>query len=331
MQLSLKGNKMKQLAIITVMSLIAATQAFSQDRGGFGNRGGNNGWDNSSDSYNGGNYGSPSYGQQKERIQLHLNQHLRGQSIIKLKQELKMQKPHMNIKNLELVAVKIVAKSKMGRGQATLLVGAQSSYSETIGGHPEDFHYEDRYTYQKVRISNPGYDSKGKWQIHLQGNIKVKKVVLIVKKKRSAARMQQVRIQMYDQHLRGMNTLKIKRLLKQQNPRLDLQNVDIKSVTIVAKSQRGRGEATLIVGQSESYPRIISGSPRDFLSNSSYTYSSVMMQNPRYDSMGKVQVALRGNIKVKEIIVKIKKKGGMYDDVYTPRRGGNRRVRVSRI
>lgn len=312
---------MKNLVLITALSLIAATQAMSQERGGFGNgnRGGNSGWDDSyDDSYYDDDY-SDRYGSQNQKIQLHVNQHLRGQNTLKLKQMLKMQQGHINLQNMKLVAVKLVAKSKKGKGQATLIVGQNSSYSENIGGSPQDFHYPEHYTFDKIKFSNPSQSTQGKIQIKLQGNIKVKKVVLIVKKKQQRNRIQTIRIPMYDQHLRGQNVLKIKRLLKQQNPMLNMQNIDIKAVTIMAKSQRGRGQATLVVGQDESYPSTIFGSPRSFISNSPMTYSAVTMQNPSYDSQGKVQVELRGNIKVKAIIVKIKKKRN--GSIYNPGRG----------
>ncbi len=291
---------MKQLAIVTVLSLITATQAFA-GHNGLGDRIRDRIVDRARD-YVIDRVGDR-FGQQNQRIQLHLGQHYRGQNVIKLKQELRYQQPGMDIRNLELVAVRVVAKSKKGRGQATLLVGQSASYPETIGGNPLEFHVNAGYTFDKMRINNPGYDSLGKWQIELRGNIKVKKVVLIVKKK--MRRGNHIVIPMYDQHLRGMNTLKLKRLIKQQNPSVNLQMVNLKSVTLVAKSKQGRGQATLVVGQSASYPETVSGNPRMFRSMNRGSYTPITLQNPSYDSMGKWQIELRGNIKVKEIIIKM--------------------------
>ncbi len=133
---------------------------------------------------------------------------------------------------------------------------------------------------------------------------------------------------MYDQHLRGFNVLKIKRLIKQHNPSINLQDKSISMITLVAKSQRGRGEATLVVAGSPSYPQTIVGRPRTFESNSPRTYSQVTLPVNMRSSQGRVQVELQGNIKVKEIIIQLKNKNlrnGRIDLPTQPPRRGNRR------
>jgi hypothetical protein len=293
---------MKKLALLTVLGLIASTQSFSQSRGGLGNQGGNSWNEGSYD--RGSSRGHRQIGQQK--IQIHINEHLRGMNTIKLKQEIKALNPNINLQNSKLVSVMVMAKSKRGHGKATLVVGRQVSRSHNIGGYPEDFHYNERYTFNKVQISNLGMGSQGKWQLDLQGNLKVKKVVVVIKKKQPQQRL--VKISMYNQHLRGFNVLKIKQLIKQQNPGIDLQKNKIMEVTLVAKSKRGNGEATLITNSGFSYPETINGSPRAFESNAPRSFSKVTLVNESSSSMGKVQVELQGNIIVKDILVKLKKK-----------------------
>jgi hypothetical protein len=301
----IKGLFMKSLVI--ALTMLMSVSALAQ-RNGHGNRNQNrNVYDNPR---------YPTRGMQQERLVLQIGEHLRGQNIIKLKQELKMQYPGINPKMLKLKAVKLVAKSKQGRGKATLVVGQDQSYQEIIGGDPYDFHDNSGYTFDKIKMFNPSYDSQGKWQVHLKGNIKVKKVVLIVKKKMQQQRAQNIKIHMYGEHLRGQNVLKIKQLLKQQTGMMNLQGVQIKKVTLIAKSKKGRGQATLVVGQSAEYPETIGGNPRAFQSVSPRSYDRVTLVNTTGSSQGKVQVELQGNIKVKEIIVTIVKKnsrGGMYN------------------
>jgi hypothetical protein len=288
---------MKSLTI--ALTMLISVSAIAQ-RNGHGSR-----------NQNGNVFDNPRYptrGVQQERLVLQIGEHLRGQNTIKLKQELKMQYPGINPKMLKLKSVKLVAKSKQGRGKATLVVGQDQSYPEIIGGDPYDFHDSARYTYDKVMMTNPSYDSQGKWQVHLKGNIKVKKVVLIVSKKRQQQRDQKVKIEMYGEQFRGQNVLKIKQLLKQQIGMMNLQNVQIKKVTLIAKSKKGRGQATLVVAQSAEYPETIGGSPRGFEAYSPRSYDQVTMVNTSGSSQGKVQVELRGNIKIKAIIVTIVKK-----------------------
>lgn len=248
---------------------------------------------------------------QKNKLVLQIHDHLRGSNIIKLKQEIKYQHPMVNVQRLKLKAVKLVAKSKKGMGKATLIVGHDMSYPINVNGSPYEFHNDSGYTYDKLKIQNPSYSSKGKWQIELKGNIKVKKLVLIVEKNQK--RQQIVKIDMYDQQLKGFNVLKLKKLIKQQKPGIDLQTMQLKKVVMQAKSKMGKGQATLVTGQTSSYPETVGGSPRAFHSYSQRSYDLVTLKPDSMSTNGKWQVELQGNIKVKSItVVMIKKKQNFY-------------------
>ena len=90
--------------------------------------------------------------------------------------------PNFRLRNADLIRVKLVAKTKHGRGTATLVVGQQQSNAIMVDGIPQDFHRNQRYTYDRVFIDNPSWDSMGKWQIHLRGNFKIKRVVVVVER-----------------------------------------------------------------------------------------------------------------------------------------------------
>jgi len=123
-------------------------------------------------------------GNRTEKIMLQMNdQETRGASTIALKQLLRQQTGTVAA-NLELVSIRIIAKSRMGQGQASLLVGQWESGSYTIGGNPRDFRNSAPYTYDRINMENYSYDSDGRWQIRLKGNIKVSRVVVVVKAKR---------------------------------------------------------------------------------------------------------------------------------------------------
>ena len=295
---------MKQLAIITVLSLITITQAFSQARGarrGEAPRGGSYGYPAESP-YN----GHHQVGQQV--FKLKFNNQFRGQSTIKLKQELKFQNPGFNPSDFELVSIKLVAKSKHGGGEATLAIGQSETYPSRIYGNQYDFHNSSAATFSKVKINNPARDSQGKWQVHLRGNIKVKKVVITVKEKPtySTGRIQSVMIPMYGQYFSGQSTIKIKQLMKQFNPSVNLKQAEIVSVSMMAKSKHGGGQASLEVGQAWSYPSTIYGTPRAFNSSAPRSFSPIHLRNSTGTSQGSWQIELRGNIKVQHIMVNIK-------------------------
>ncbi len=124
-----------------------------------------------------------------ERYVLDFNDsHIRGYrgdaATIYLKKSLKAQYPWLQISDLELKKVVLVAKSKRGHGGAELRVGKWTTDTYEVGGEPWLFQDDRRYTYDKIRFRNPSRDSSGPWQIKLRGNFKVKKVVVVVKERR---------------------------------------------------------------------------------------------------------------------------------------------------
>lgn len=109
----------------------------------------------------------------------------RGEPVIlHLKKALRDQYPGLNIRDLRLNKVMFVGKTRGGRGMAQLRVGSDYTNFYRVAGHPRDFQYDTRHTFDRVRFYNPSYGSRGPWQLHLQGNFKVRKVVLVVEKKR---------------------------------------------------------------------------------------------------------------------------------------------------
>lgn len=109
---------------------------------------------------------------------------MRGSNTIMLRQELR--RTHgVRAADYRLEKVVLVAKTKAGRGSAYLSVGGRETYDQTIDGRPRDFHTEDRYTYDRYEFYNPQRrGSDGAWQLHLQGNFKIKRVVVFMERKR---------------------------------------------------------------------------------------------------------------------------------------------------
>lgn len=97
-----------------------------------------------------------------------------------LKHELRRQYPWLKVKNFELRKVVLVAKSKRGHGTAQLLVGNNASYPERINGFPDQFRDNRGYSFDRVPFRNPSRASDGRWQIVLQGNLVVRKVILVL-------------------------------------------------------------------------------------------------------------------------------------------------------
>ena len=105
------------------------------------------------------------------------------QSVLPLKRLIKRQHPRMNMDNFNLVRVRLVAKSRHGRGQANLVVGRWQSNSQTIGGRPVDWNWDRPRSFDRIVFHNQvRRDDEKRWQIHMRGNIKVRKVVVVLER-----------------------------------------------------------------------------------------------------------------------------------------------------
>lgn len=118
-------------------------------------------------------------GNQRLEIDFH-DQVFRGQSTIFLKQEIKRQHPRIKFDRWDLRRVVLVAKSARGFGEAYLQVGRRQSRIETVDGNRFDF--QDRRNYHRIPFPAPGQD-RGNWQIHMNGRIKVNKVIVVAQRK----------------------------------------------------------------------------------------------------------------------------------------------------
>jgi len=104
-------------------------------------------------------------------------------AILYLKKELLRQYPGIDVTDLRLRKVVLVAKTKVGRGMAQLRVGPELSRMYQVAGSPPDFHSRNRHSYDRTRILNPFMPSWGPWQLHLRGHFKVRKVVVEVEQR----------------------------------------------------------------------------------------------------------------------------------------------------
>lgn len=107
----------------------------------------------------------------------------------------------------------------------------------------------------------------------------------------------------------GNSTIYLKQMLQNQYGVMP-RNFELERVVLVAKTRQGRGTAALKVGNWTSYPERVNGNPYDFNSNEPYTFDRVRFENNsgRFND-GVWQLLLRGNFKVKRVVVFVKRKG----------------------
>lgn len=119
-----------------------------------------------------------------QRLPMAINQTFYGSGLIQLKAKMQQQYSRYSAKDFELEAVIVEAKSQVGRGTVALQVGNKLSYPETVAAS-FNFYSNAPQTYSYIKLNSPAYASSSMdvWQIKLNGNIKVKSVSLILKKK----------------------------------------------------------------------------------------------------------------------------------------------------
>lgn len=119
----------------------------------------------------------------------HIRSHRGEPATLFLKKALRDQYPWVDVDDLELRRVVLIAKSRHGRGEAQLRVGHRMTDMYQVDGGSGRFHDDRRNTFDRIHFSNPSYDSNGPWQIDMLGNFIVNKVVLEVDNRQHRDRM----------------------------------------------------------------------------------------------------------------------------------------------
>lgn len=199
----------------------------------------------------------------QDRTEIMLDEtQFQGQNLIRIKNRItkKLAAQGSSINGYKLVGVTLHAKSRKGKGKATLVVGQDSDTRRVrrsksqVGGIFGDFGFDIAWmdaggkTFHTIHwdlSNNPGAVSE-RWQLQLQGNIKVDYMEVHLE-----SSLKKVRIKLNDQ-IYGTapnavsNTVRIKQALKASGylPK----NFILRAVRLVGKSKAGNGKATLVTG-----------------------------------------------------------------------------------
>lgn len=122
-----------------------------------------------------------SFSASAEKIILNLGDaHYRGGTTLPLKQMIKQKHRRFNLRRSNIISVKVVAKSKHGGGTASLYINGRENDRQRIGGHRSEFHNPAKYTFDRILLNPLRRRTPGAWQLRLDGNIKVKRIVIQV-------------------------------------------------------------------------------------------------------------------------------------------------------
>ncbi len=128
-----------------------------------------------------------------DSIELKFNdEYFQGKNKIKLKKMLRQKYPNYDFDNKQLVSVVLIAKSKHSNATAHLRLDNKHAKPDVILSRPYNFDINDDYSFDRLRLPHPNLNRKGnnegKWQIYLDGYVKVRKVLVELKQQAMAAK-----------------------------------------------------------------------------------------------------------------------------------------------
>ncbi len=105
---------------------------------------------------------------------------IRGHNVLTLKRALRDQYPELGLRGQTLKQVILVAKTRYGKGQAFLRIGDWVSRPQQVQGHPAEFGHHHYSSFYRKPFRSVPLNSRGRWQLELMGNFKVRKVILVL-------------------------------------------------------------------------------------------------------------------------------------------------------
>jgi hypothetical protein len=120
---------------------------------------------------------------------------------------------------------------------------------------------------------------------------------------------QKVNIDLNGAHVRGMDEIALSKMLVRKIGRQAIRGWKIDKAVVSAKSKHGAGELSLLIGHSESFSKIVPGTPENFESDYG-GFTDITLNAPHISSrrgMGRMQILTQGNIKLDDVDVLLKK------------------------
>ncbi len=103
---------------------------------------------------------------------------LKPGTTLKLKSLALKLNPQLDINNLQLLAIEILAKSLQGKGKIRLRTGNKLTGWEKISGNKNTFNSKQAESFYTAKIRSPDAGKGKVWQLLINGYIKIRKIVL---------------------------------------------------------------------------------------------------------------------------------------------------------
>ncbi|MCJ8275809.1 MAG: hypothetical protein MJK18_03135 [Bdellovibrionales bacterium] len=253
--------------------------------------------------------------------------HFKGENLVRIKAQInqKLQAQGMKAKDFKLVGVTLRAKSKKGKGRATLIVGQDQEtrkvrkskaggFGDLFGGDLGSFLGEIGWadkggnTFHKIEwdlTGAPGMSSE-RWQIRFNGNIKVDFMEVHLQ-----SSLTKVRIRMGSEiYGTAGNAVSDKIRLKAslKNAGYQPKRYKLRAVRVRTKSKGGKGKASLVVANNVVKTKNVLKAPQgNFQATQGNTFNKVDFRGLQA-AQGNWQIHFRGRNRVKNVVLILEEK-----------------------
>ena len=215
----------------------------------------------------------------------------------------------LRARDYQLVGVTLYAKSRRGRGKATLVVGEDSDQRrvrKAPNGIWSGFEMDSMRVIHWDLTDNPGEAREGAWQLRFNGKLKIAHVEIHLRSKMRIVRMPLGNKMLGTSNQSETDRIKIKQMLN--NRGISPRDYNLKAVRVLAKSKGGNGKAKLMIGQSNRGTKAVKKAPQgNFQKNQPVTFNRINWLGLNEEAQGqRWQIHFRGNNKGKRLVVVLK-------------------------
>jgi len=246
-----------------------------------------------------------------DKVILKIRNEFTGYQELGILRELKNQRPGINLRHTSIVGITVIAKSKRGGAQVSVMKNGTYGMSTRIPGNRRDYNVRAPYTFQRMQLDIPRGQTQYDIKLSLEGKIKVKSVILTLRRNQNRGgrgNVKRITLQKHGEEFRGMNTIRLKGELKRQRPNLRLRDFNLKKVIVMAKSFRGRGSMDLVIDGMQVSSSNVPGFPRGYDARDMRSYKRLVLKPRGQDTTGKWQLDLRGKIKIDSLTLVLEPK-----------------------
>jgi hypothetical protein len=269
--------------------------------------------------------------EQNEDIRLRLNvqEQFRGQNTIELSGLIRSQNPNLRLRDYDVEAVILNAKSDRGRGEASLIhQGRSLGRAQVDTAASFDFESDRPLSYNQIhfRINERMELQAQGLKVELQGRIKVSSIFVILSERLV---QKTARLTSLEGAFGGIQTIALKQQIVEATGERGLQAAELKEVRLRVKASVASSIELMVAGVRQDMMSVVA--TRDYYSSHPSTFKEIILRGADLQNVGSWVLQLRGEMKIQDVVVtyEMLREGGRNVESH-PRLNGDRDEQVRR-